>query len=60
MASEAERMRLGPFLVISMWLLILWAGGFLMFHIASVLIHLLLLLAVLFLVGHMVGDTSMN
>jgi Family of unknown function (DUF5670) len=53
-------MRLGPFLVISMWLLILWAGGFLMFHIASVLIHLLLLLAVLFLVGHMVGDTSMN
>jgi len=53
-------MRLGPFLVISMWLLVLWAGGFLMFHIASVFLHLLLLLAVLFFVGHMVRDTSLN
>jgi hypothetical protein len=43
-----------------MWLLILWAGGFLMFHVASVLIHLLLLLAVLFLAAHMVRDTSLN
>jgi hypothetical protein len=53
-------MRLGPFLVISMWLLILWAGSFLMFHVASMLIHLLLVLAVLFLAAHLVEDTSLN
>ncbi len=53
-------MRPGPFLVISMWLLILWVGSFLVFHIASALIHLLLLLAVLFLAAHLVGDTSLN
>jgi hypothetical protein len=53
-------MRLGPFLVISMWLLILWAGSFVMFHVSGVLIHLLLLLAVLFLVGHLVRDTNLN
>jgi hypothetical protein len=53
-------MRAGPFLVIAMWLLILWAGSFLMFHIASVLIHLLLLLAALFLAAHLVQDTSLN
>jgi hypothetical protein len=53
-------MRLGPFLVISMWLLVLWAGGFMMFHVSGVLIHVLLLLAVQFLVGHLVRDTSLN
>jgi Family of unknown function (DUF5670) len=53
-------MRLGPFLVISMWLLVLWAGGFVMFHVSSVLIHVLLLLAIFFLVGHLVRDTSLN
>jgi len=53
-------MRFGPFLVISLWLLVLWAGGFLVFHVPSVLIHALLLLAVLFLVAHMARDTSLN
>jgi Family of unknown function (DUF5670) len=53
-------MRAGPFLVISMWLLILWAGGFLMFHVASMMIHLLLVLAVFFLAAHLVRDTSLN
>jgi hypothetical protein len=43
-----------------MWLLILWVGSFVVFHIASVLIHLLLLLAVLFLAAHLVRDTSLN
>ncbi len=47
-------MRFGPFLVISLLLLILWAGGFLMFHVASGLIHLLLLFAVLSFVAHLV------
>ena len=47
-------MRFGPFLVISLLLLILWAGGFLMFHVASGLIHLLLLFAVISFVAHLV------
>jgi hypothetical protein len=51
-------MRSGLFLAISLLLLILWAGSFLMFHVASMLVHLLLLLAVLFLVGHLVGDAT--
>ena len=34
------------FLFIALLLLILWAGGFMMFHVASGLIHLLLLFAV--------------
>ena len=51
-------MSFGPFLIISLLLLIVWAGGFLMFNVASGLIHLLLLMAVIFLVAHMVRDTS--
>jgi hypothetical protein len=46
-------MRFGPFLVIALLLLILWAGGFLMFHIASGLIHLLLLFALVSFVVHL-------
>ena len=45
-------MRFGPFLIIAILLAILWAGGFMMFHIAGGLIHLLLLLAVVSLVVH--------
>jgi Family of unknown function (DUF5670) len=47
-------MRLGPFMVIALLLLLLWAGGFLMFHVASGLIHLLLLFAVVSFVVHLV------
>jgi hypothetical protein len=47
-------MRFGPFLVIALLLLILWAGGFLMFHVASGLIHLLLLFALISFVAHLV------
>jgi len=50
-------MRFGPFLVIALLLLILWAGGFLMFHVASGLMHLLLLFAVISLVLHFVMGT---
>jgi Family of unknown function (DUF5670) len=50
-------MRFGPFLVIAFLLLILWAGGFLMFHVASGLIHLLLLFAVISFVAHLVMGT---
>lgn len=50
-------MRFGPFLMISLLLLILWAGGFLMFHVASGLIYLLLLFAVISLVVHLFSGT---
>jgi hypothetical protein len=51
-------MKLEPFLAISLLLGTLWAGGFLLFHVASVMIHMLLVLAVMFYVGHLVKDTS--
>jgi hypothetical protein len=40
-------------MLIAVLLLILWAGGFLMFHVAGGLIHLLLLFAVISLVVHL-------
>lgn len=45
-------MRFGPFLAIAILLFILWIGGFVVFHVASALIHLLLLIAIVFLVIH--------
>jgi hypothetical protein len=51
-------MKLAPFLKISLLLLVVWAGSFLMFHVASVMIHMLLVLAVMFFVGHLVRDAS--
>jgi hypothetical protein len=51
-------MKLEPLLKVSLLLLILWAGGFLVFQVSSVLIHMLLVLAVIFYVGHLVRDAS--
>jgi hypothetical protein len=50
-------MRFGPFLMIAVLLLVLWGGGFLMFHVASGLIHLLLLFAVISFVAHFLMGT---
>ena len=47
-------MRFGPFLLIGLLLVFLWMGGFLMFHVAGGLIHLLLLFAVISFVVHLV------
>ena len=46
-------MRFGPFMLIAILLLIMWAGGFLFFHVAGGLIHLLLLFAVISFVVHL-------
>lgn len=54
MTFKGGMMRFGPFMIIAFLLLILWAGGFLMFHVASGLIHLLLLFAVISFVMHLV------
>jgi Family of unknown function (DUF5670) len=57
--ARGGKMRFGPFLGIAILLLILWLGGFLMFHVASGLIHLLLLFAIISLVIHFVtGSTA--
>ena len=48
----------GPFMVIAFLLLLMWAGGFLLFHVASGLIHLLLLFAVISFVVHLFTGTK--
>ncbi len=42
------------FIIIAILLLLLWGGGFLAFHIAGGLIHLLLLFALVSLIFHFV------
>jgi len=51
-------MRFGPFLVIALLLAIVWAGSFVMFHVASGLIHLLLLFAIISLVIHLFSGSK--
>ncbi len=46
-------MKFGPFMALAVVFLLLWMGGFLVFHIASGLIHLLLLFAVISLLIHL-------
>jgi hypothetical protein len=55
---QEAQMKLEAFLAISLSLLLLWACAFLMFNVASAMIHLLLLMAALFFVGHLVRNTS--
>ena len=50
-------MRFGPFMVIAFLLLLMWVGGFVFFHVAGGLIHLLLLLAVVSFVVHLFTGT---
>lgn len=47
-------MRLGPFLLVAILLLLAWGGSFLLFHVASGLIHVLLVLAVLSFIFHFI------
>jgi hypothetical protein len=43
------------FLILAIVLVLLWAGGFLLFHVSSFLIHILLIFAVISLVMHFVS-----
>ncbi len=45
-------MRFGPFLIIAVLLFIAWICAFVLFHVVSGLIHLLLLFAVIAFVAH--------
>jgi len=42
------------FLILALVLVILWAGGFFVMHISSLLIHLLIIFAVISLVMHLI------
>ncbi|MFZ0638554.1 MAG: lmo0937 family membrane protein [Candidatus Acidiferrales bacterium] len=48
-------MRFGPFLAIALILIVVWICAFVLFHIASALIHLLLLFAVIAFIIHLVS-----
>jgi Family of unknown function (DUF5670) len=56
--AERGAMRTGVFLGIALVLLLFWVGGFLMFHVAGALIHLLLLFAVIAFVVHLFTGTK--
>ena len=43
------------FLILAVVLVVLWLGGFLMFHTAGLLIHLLLVFAVISVIMHIVN-----
>lgn len=53
--SREIPMRFGPFLVLATLLFLAWIGGFVMFHVASALIHVLLVLALLSIVFHFIA-----
>lgn len=40
------------FLIIGIVLLVLWAGGFFVFHVSSFLIHILLIVAVISIIAN--------
>ena len=46
-------MRFGPFMIVALILFVLWVGGFVVFHTAGFLIHILLVLAVISLLAHL-------
>ena len=46
-------MRLGPFLFVGVFLLLIWIGAFVIFHVVGALFHLLILFAVISFVMHL-------
>jgi hypothetical protein len=51
-------MKISAFFALFMVLLLLWAGGFLVYHVTNFLIHVLLLFAVISLIIHLVRGSS--
>ena len=45
------------FLILAVVLVVLWLGGFTLFHVSSFLIHLLLIFAVISIVMHFVSGS---
>ena len=50
-------MRFGPFLGLALLLALLWLGGFVFFHVAGFMSHILLILAVISLIAHLFTGT---
>jgi Family of unknown function (DUF5670) len=50
-------MRFGPFLGLALLLALLWLGGFVFFHVAGFMIHILLILALISLSAHLFTGT---
>jgi len=46
------------FLILAIVLLVLWVGGFFVFHISGLLIHLLIIFAVISLVMHLLRGSK--
>ncbi len=46
-------MRLGPFLFVGVFLLLIWIASFLVFHVADALVHLFILFAIISFVMHL-------
>lgn len=58
--TERERIFRGKkegsmFLILAVVLVLLWIGGFALFHVSSLLIHLLLIFAVISIIMHFIG-----
>jgi Family of unknown function (DUF5670) len=51
-------MKFGIFLVVAILLVFVWIGAFVMFHVAGMLIHLLLLFAFIFLLIHLLRGSK--
>ena len=43
------------FLILAVVLVLLWLGGFTLFHVSGLLIHLLLIFAVISVIMHFIG-----
>ena len=46
------------FLLLAVILVLLWAGGFFLFHVSSFLIHILLIFAVISIVWHFLAGNK--
>jgi hypothetical protein len=45
------------FLLLALVLVLLWAGGFFLFHLTSFLIHILLIFAIISIVWHFIAGS---
>ena len=58
MHHTSKGRRLTMFLALGFVLLLLWLGGFFMFHVTAFFIHILLILAVVSIIFHFVRGTA--
>jgi hypothetical protein len=56
--TSIGRKRRTMFLVLGFVLLLLWLGGFFMFHVTAFFIHILLILAVVSIIFHFLRGTT--